>query len=148
MTAPAQAALRVAWGLALGALAGMFYDFLRPLRRRHNAPADCLFVLFAFVLWVYYSFGICLGDIRFGGTASMGIGAFIWISALGKPLRKVFFLFWAGVFHIFSWIFLPMKKFLRKIQVFLKKVFASGKKRGTIEWRNRRHRRGHSEEPT
>ncbi len=133
MRAPAEAAALFLQGLLFGALMGIGYDFLRPLRRKRNWPADCVFVLLALWLWLCYSFGICRGDIRFGGTAAIGIGACIWIYTAGKLLRGLFFLFWRGIFHIFSVIFLPFQKIFGVLLVFSKKVFASGKKRGTIE---------------
>lgn len=152
MTVPADAALRFAWGLALGAMMGFCYDFLRPLRRRHNTPADALFVALSLYIWVWYGFAICAGDIRFSGTAALGLGAILWMCTFGKLLRRVIFPLWNGIFRVFSWLFLPFKKNFQKIQVFLKKVFASGKKRGTIEWNRRRHIRrisggNHHEQP-
>lgn len=153
MTVPGEAALRFLWGLALGVLMGVVYEFLQPLRRRRNAPADLLFVGIFLWTWVWYSFRICAGDIRLGGTAALGLGTVLLITVLGKPLRRLFFPFWRGIFHIFTWILAPVKKIFRKILLFLKKVFASGKKRGTIEWIKRRHFRrafgGHRhEQPT
>ena len=53
--------LHLGQGLLLGGGLGLLYDFLRPLRRRHNAPADFVFVSVLFPLWVYYSFGLCGG---------------------------------------------------------------------------------------
>ena len=139
MTVPGEAALRFLWGLALGGLMGVVYEFLRPLRRRRNAPADLLFVGFSLWIWVWYSFRICAGDIRLGGTAALGLGAIALIRTLGKRLSRLFFPFWRGIFLVFAWILSPVKKIFRKTGDFLKKVFASGKKRGTIEWNKRRH---------
>ena len=48
MTEPTLAAKRFALGLGLGLVLGLWYGFLRPLRRRRSAPADGLFVLGAF----------------------------------------------------------------------------------------------------
>ena len=102
MTAPGEALLRFAWGLALGAALGFCYDFLRPLRRRHHAPADVLFVITALVLWVRYSFQICQGDIRVGGTASMGLGAVLWQYTAAPLSRRLCTGFWKAIFWIFS----------------------------------------------
>lgn len=135
MTVPGEAALRVLWGLAVGALLGLFYDFLRPLRRRHNAPADLCFVVAVLIGWIWYSFKICRGDIRFGGTASLGIGMLLWFGTAGIVARKIFHWFWLVIFRIFYIFTLPFLKIFEKILLFIKKVFAYGKKRGY----NRKH---------
>ena len=129
-TVPADAAQRVLWGLAVGAILGLLYDFLRPLRRRRNAPADLCFVVALLAGWVWYSFQICGGDIRFGGTASLGIGILLWLGTAGFPARRFFSWFWMVIFRILSVFWLPFAKFFKKIRLFLKKVFAYGKKRG------------------
>lgn len=130
MTVPAEAALRFLWGLAVGAILGVYYDFLRPLRRRHHAPADLLFVLAAFIAWVWYSFQICAGDIRLGGTASLGLGMILWLGTVSLVVRKAFYWFWLVIFQILSVLTLPFAKIFKKIWLFVKKVFAYGKKRG------------------
>ena len=133
MTVPAVAAQRFLWGLLLGVQLGLFYEFLRPLRRRHHAPADLLFVGFGFWVWVWYSFQICHGDIRLGASAALLLGAILTVCLTGRLLQKLFFPFWSGIFHIFSQFTRPVKKIFQKIRIFIKKVFASGKKRGTID---------------
>ena len=127
MTVPAEAAFRVLWGLAVGAVLGLWYDFLRPLRRRHNAPADLCFVLAALFGWIWYSFKICSGDIRFGGTAAIGMGILLWLGTAGMVLRKAFYWFWFVIFRIISVFSVPFAKFFQKISQFSKKVFAYGK---------------------
>jgi hypothetical protein len=139
MTAPDLAAHRLLWGLLLGAQLGLVYEFLRPLRSRHHAPADLLFVGFGFWVWVWYSFQICAGAIRLGATVALMLGTLLTVCLAGKLLRKLFFPFWRGIFHIFSQFALPVKKFFEKTRIFSKKVFASGKKRGTIERIKHRH---------
>lgn len=138
MTVPGEAALRVLWGLAVGALLGLWYDFLRPLRHRHNAPADICFVLTMLLAWVWYSFRICGGDIRFGGTAALGLGFLLWLGTAGMAVRKVFYWFWLAIFRIFSVFVQPFVKIFKKIWLFLKKVFAYGKKRGYNRKSNRK----------
>ena len=130
MTVPGDAGLRVIWALAVGAFLGLCYDFLRPLRHRHNAPADAAFAVVALMAWVWYSFRICLGDIRLGGTATLGLGMVLWMGTGSMVFRKVFYWFWLAIFRIISVFFLPFAKFFKKSRVFMKKVFASGKKRG------------------
>lgn len=130
MTVPGEAALRFLWGLALGALMGIVYEFLRPLRRRRNAPADLLFVLFCLWVWIWYGFQICAGDIRLGGTAALGLGAMALIFVFGKPLRGLFFPFWRGSFQIFGWIFAPLKKIFKKNSAFFEKSICIWQKKG------------------
>lgn len=130
MTVPAVAGLRVLWGLAVGAILGLCYDFLRPLRRRHHAPADVIFVLAALFGWIWYSFRICAGDIRMGGTCSLGIGMLLWLGTGSLVCRKLFYWFWLVIFQILSVLSLPFRKFFKIFRIFLKKVFAYGKKRG------------------
>ena len=133
MTVPAEAAHRLLWALAVGAYLGLCYDFLRPLRRRHHAPADLIFVTVALMAWVWYSFKICRGDIRLGGTVTLGLGILLWMGTLSMVVRKVFYWFWFTFFQILSVLTLPFAKIFKIIAKFIKKVFASGKKRGTIE---------------
>lgn len=142
MTVPAIAAQRVLWALAVGAFLGLCYDFLRPLRRRHHVPGDLLFVLVAFFAWVWYSFQICRGDIRLGGTVALGLGMILWMGTASMVIRKVFYWFWLAIFQILSVFTLPFAKIFTKIRFLIKKVFASGKKRGTIE-----EAKNHTEEP-
>lgn len=130
MTIPAEAALRILWGLAVGAVLGVCYDFLRPLRRRYNAPADGVFVLAALFGWVWYSFRICQGDIRMGGTVSLGMGLLLWLGTGSLFTRRVFYWFWLAIFRIICFFTFPFTKFFEKIRYFFKKVFAYGKKRG------------------
>ena len=101
MTDPAQEFLRVGWGLALGAGLGLWYGFLRPLRRRWDAPADLLFVAGALYAWLVLSFAVCQGDIRIGYTAALILGTVAWEATVGRWLRRPFALFWKGVGAIF-----------------------------------------------
>lgn len=128
MTTPAEAALRFVWGLALGMVLGAVYDFLRPLRKKRNAPADLLFVLIAFQVWIYLSFGICKSDIRIDITAALVIGAICWLNTAGKVVRPVFRWFWLGIFQLLALFLSPIKKILKKIAHFRKKCLHMGKK--------------------
>lgn len=142
MTVPASAALRVLWGLAVGVMLGVGYDFLRPLRRRYHAPADVVFVLAAVWAWIWYSFKICAGDIRLGGTASLGLGMLLWLGTGSPVIRKVFFWIWLVIFRILSVLSLPFAKIFEKIQHFSKKVIAYGKKRGYNRMSNQKQTSG------
>lgn len=133
MTVPAEATHRILWALAVGAFLGLCYDFLRPLRRRHHAPADTVFVLAALIAWVWYNFKICAGDIRMGGTVTLGLGILLWLGTASMVVRKVFYWFWLAIFQVLTVFTLPFSIIFKKNRLFLKKVFASGKKRGTIK---------------
>lgn len=130
MTAPAVAALRFLLGLAYGIALGVIYDFLRPLRRRHNAPADLMFVVCALILWTIYSFKVCQADIRISTTAAMGLGTLSWVLLLGRGIRGIFYLFWNCVFTIFGWICLPFKKIFEIFLFFYKKAIGFWEKKG------------------
>jgi hypothetical protein len=133
MTVPAVAALRVLWALGVGAFLGLCYDFLRPLRHRYHWPSDLLFLVVSFMAWIWYSFQICRGDIRLGGTLALGMGIFLWLGTASMAVRKVFYWFWLAIFQILAVLTLPFAKIFTKMRILIKKVFASGKKRGTIE---------------
>ena len=130
MNVPAVAAQRVLWALAVGAFLGLCYDFLRPLRRRRHAPADTLFLLAALYAWIWYSFKICGGDIRLGGTVALGLGMLLWLGTGSLAVRKLFYWFWLAIFRIWAAFSYPFVKIFKKSWAFSKKVFAYGKKRG------------------
>lgn len=129
------------WGLALGCGLGLLYGFLRPLRRRRNWPADLVFMLACLVCWIWFSFGICAGDIRLLPTATLALGALLWEATVGRRLQGLFRGFWCGIFSFFRSLTFPAKKFFQKIHIFMKKVFASLKKKGTMNAYPRRRRK-------
>ena len=134
MTAPAAAAGRFAAAVLLGLAAGLLYGFLRPLRRRRNWAADLVFLAGLTALWVYHSFAVCRGDIRLWGLLGLLLGCRIWDVTVGRLLRPLFSWFWGalrGIFKVFLW---PFTEILKIFPVFVKKLFASGKKSGTIKW--------------
>ena len=94
MTAPALAARRFLLALAVGAGLGLVYGFLRPPRRRFTHIFDGIFVLVTLWAWVYLSFGLCKGELRFGYTMGMLLGAGLWEMTAGRLLRPVFTGFW------------------------------------------------------
>lgn len=120
MTAPALAARRFLFSLAMGALLGLVYGFLRPPRRRFTQLFDGIFVLCALWAWIYLSFGLCQGDLRFGYTAGLGLGAVLWEATGGRLLRPVFSGFW----KFLAYFLLPFQKFFHFFKVFSKKLFA------------------------
>jgi len=103
-------AAQLGWGLGIGAALGIFYDFLRPLHRRHHAPADLLFVLVMLVAWVYYSFGLCAGQIRVATTGAFLLGLWLWELTASHLLRPVFSGFWQSIFGLFRILTLPLQK--------------------------------------
>ena len=121
MTHPATSSRYLLAALAVGALLGLIYGFLRPLRTRCNAPADAIFVLCAAAACLYLGFGVCGGDLRLGLWVGMTLGGFLWESTVGLLLRPVFALFWQGIFRIFRFPLAIMKKFYKKCAIFAKK---------------------------
>ena len=69
MTVPLIAAQRFCAGLVLGAVLGVWYDFLRPLRPRHTTLSDFLFLPAAFWAWLYVMFAVCRADLRISAFA-------------------------------------------------------------------------------
>ena len=124
---PAGGALRFAAAFLLGAGLGVFYAFLRPLRRRRNWTWDLVFLIGLYWVWILHGFALCAGDIRPVYTPAMAAGA----AVTGKliPLGRIFVPFWAVIGTIFA----PAEKFFQKTASFLKKLFASGKKSGTMK---------------
>ena len=112
MTAPALAATRFALALGVGVALGLIYGFLRPLGPRLNWLRDSIFVLCALFGWIYLGFGLCEGDLRFGYTAGMILGAFAWEMTVGRLLRPVFSCFW----KFFAFLLVPFKKTICKMQ--------------------------------
>ena len=131
MTAPALAAGRFCAACLIGMLLGLFYDFLRPLRPRLTVLTDLLFLTGLWIGWLYLGFAICRGDLRFGYTAGLGLGFLFWAKTVSRLFRPIFAKLW-----------FPVKKFFLFLQKSAKKLFASGRKKVTIESRSRRQRGG------
>lgn len=145
MTPPGLSAWRFATACLYGIGLGVIYSFLRPLRPKRTALADGIFLLAFFLVWLELGFRVCRGDLRFGYSAGLPIGIFLWEWTLGKLMRPVFFGFWRVIRILFGWILFPVKKFFQKNGHFFKFIFASLKKWVTIIWNNRRsmrHRTG------
>jgi len=86
MTAPAVAAGRFASGALLGLCLGIYWDFLKPLGRKHPHLCDWLFLPALVWAWLELGFGICGGDLRLGYTAALGVGWAAWELTLGRLL--------------------------------------------------------------
>lgn len=115
MTGPALAARCLAAAILLGAVAGIAYGFLRPVRPRWLG--DGLFVCILSWLWVYLGFGVCQGDLRLGYTAGLFLGAMGFHCLFGRGLLPVFSWFWEGLYAAFSFFFTGFKKFFKKLQI-------------------------------
>jgi len=146
MTGPALDGWRYLWGCGIGVLLGIWYGFLRPLRPRHTALSDLLFLPALIYAWLYLSFAICRGDIRLGYTMGLLTGAFCWEMTVGRWLRPVFQGFWRLFSIIWNGFWGVFKKFFKKIRKKSKILFALWKKWFTIKesnhYRMRRNKGG------
>ena len=137
MTEPAAAASLFLRSCLLGLPLGCWYDFLRPLRPRFTHLSDFVFMVGAVYLWLYQSFAICRGDIRWGYFSGFVLGAFVWELTAGMVLRPVFRWFWQILAQFWRIMLIPGKIFFQKTKI----LFASGEKWVTIRWNNRRQKR-------
>ena len=94
MTQPRDALLQAVLCLTVGLALGIWYGFLRPLRRKHPHLSDGLFILGAFYGWLVSGFAICKGDLRLAYTAAMFLGIWLMDRTAGRLLRPVFDLVW------------------------------------------------------
>lgn len=127
MIAPALAAHRFLLAVLLGAVLGVVYGFLRPLRPRHKTLSDILFFPAAVWVWMYFALAVCRGDLRLGYVVGMGLGGVIWELTFGKWLRPIFSLIWKIFSRVFTFLILPGKIFFKKIGFFVKKDLQPGK---------------------
>ena len=118
---PEQAGRWLCIACLMGAGLGMFYGFLRPLRIKRNWPADLLFTLGAFWVWLELSFRVCGGDIRPVFTLALLGSAALWEGTAGKSLRPVFFGFWWFIGKIWSVLWAPFRFIHKKFANFVKK---------------------------
>lgn len=121
---PAVGFVRLLWAIGLGLGLGLGFDILRPLRPRF--VGDLIFLVFFGWIWLQFTFGICLGDLRFGHLCGMGAGAFLWSVGPGRITKPIFYRFW-------QYFALPFKKIFDFFKKILKFLFASRKKSSTIE---------------
>lgn len=133
MISPVVAAQRFGIACLLGAVLGLVYGLLRPLRPRLTWLADLIFVIAAFRAWLELSFAVCRGDIRLAYTAGLFLGCVLWESTAGKLLRPVFGNFWALVAKIFRIILLPFKIFMKKMKKYCIFLLLSLRKTITIK---------------
>ena len=118
MNAPAVDALRLGWGLGIGAVLGLWYGFLRPVRPRWLG--DLFFVMALCYGWLVLSFGVCRGDIRLGYTAAIGLGAAAFDRGPGRLFRGPFRWFWGLVGR---WFLLFINFFQKIGRIFIRPIF-------------------------
>ena len=116
MTAPAVAAGRFLAACAVGAAVGLVYGFGRPLRPRWTHLWDALTVVAALFGWIYVGFGLCAGQIHFGITLGIFLGAVAWEMTVGRLLRPVFRGFWFVVRKILGFFLAPVENFFSFLQ--------------------------------
>ena len=124
MTTPEIAFKRFTAGLMFGCLLGVYYGFLRPLRRKRTFFPDLLFVAAAGWIYLYYGFNLCRGDLRMGYVAAPILGAVAWDLTVGRWLMPIY----AGLWGILGGMLRPFQFFFKKICIFIKFLFATGKK--------------------
>ena len=134
MTPPAVAAQQLLIGCLLGCAGGLWLGFLRPLRPRWLF--DLFFLWGLFRLWLYLGFAVCDGNLRLSHTIALVGCVFLWEQTAGRLLHPLFSGFWRIVRRIFRFCLFPLVQILKKICIFAKKIFAKGKKWGTIKWKN------------
>lgn len=141
MSTPEIAFARFVTGLLLGCVLGIYYGFLRPIRRRRTFFPDLLFVMAAGWIYLHYGFAVCRGDLRMGYLAAPILGALAWDLTVGRYLMPIY----AGFWRFLGGLLRPFQLFLKKICIFIKFLFATGKKWGTIKWKSRQQKKPHPE---
>ena len=121
---PSLGFVRLLWAICLGFGLGLGFGVVRPLRPRFLG--DLLFLILFGWIWLCFTFGICLGDLRMGYLFAMGLGFFLWEKGPGKLINPIFARFWRFLAFPFKKIF----EIFKKIFIFL---FSSRKKSSTIE---------------
>ena len=111
MTPPSVALERLGMGCLLGLVLGLWYDVLRPPRRRFVHLCDGLFLLGFGWAFLIQGFEVCRGDLRLGYLAGLPAGIFLWEGTLGRVTRPVFFRIWQIVAGIWECFLFPLKKF-------------------------------------
>jgi hypothetical protein len=124
----------------LGAAGGIFYDFLRVLRRRRRsrlftALCDLLFSLVFCCGLFLLGFDLGLGELRLFMAIFAGLGAMAYFYTAGPFVRRAFSLACTGGAKVLSVAAIPAAmgwKLQKKFIFFVKNVFSYAKKRFTI----------------
>lgn len=105
---PATGFVRFLWSLCLGFGLGLGFDIVRPLRPRFLG--DLIYLCFLGWIWLEFTFGICLGDLRAGYLFGALLGIFLWSIGPGRLTRPLFARFW----HILAAPFKNILHFFKK----------------------------------
>ena len=140
MNLPSIVAQRFLIACLLGCALGIYYEFLRPLRKKWTNLSDIAFVAGAFWVWLYLGFGVCEGDLRFGFSVALLGSSILFVVTIGSLLKPLFSIFWRMIGHILGVFAYPIKQFYKNIRFFSKFLFARVKKWGTMK--KRRKERG------
>ncbi len=127
---PAESIRHFSVAFVMGAGLGLYYGFLRPLRRRHPHLSDLVFLAGVFWAWLYLCFGVCRGDIRLGCCSGLLLGGLTWELTVGKLLRPVFAGFWSVTGKILTFLIRPFGKIFKKIRKIYKFPLVNRKKNG------------------
>ena len=87
MNPPGVDARRFLIGCGLGALLGLLYGVLRLPRQKKPHLCDLVFMTVTFYVWLYFSFGVCQGDVRLVYSLSLLLGTLTEEWTLGRLLR-------------------------------------------------------------
>lgn len=133
MNLPSIVAQRFLIACLLGCALGIYYEFLRPLRKKWTNLSDIAFVVGAFWVWLYLGFGVCEGDLRFGFSVALLGSSILFVVTIGSWLKPLFSIFWRVIGHILGVFAYPIKQFYKNIRFFSKFLFARVKKWGTMK---------------
>lgn len=125
MTAPEEVGRRLLAACLLGAVLGVWYGFLRPLRPKHTMLCDGAFLAAAVWAWLELMFGVCRGDLRVGALLAMLLSAVVLDLTVGRFLYPVFRLFWGFWIRVMEILWIPWKKFGK-----LQKIYCHTEKNG------------------
>ena len=117
----------------LGCVLALWYECLRPLRRRRNWPADLLVFPVMLYLWMLMYLPLCRTDLRTAHLCAFGAGFCIWEATLGKWLQPAFYGIARSIFAFFRRFSHLAEKCFKKLVKFLKFLYAIGAKWVTIE---------------
>lgn len=89
MKTPEYESICFLYAVLTGMLIGISYDIILPLRKKHTNISDAVFVFASIVLWLWYNFKICRGDIRLSYHAGVVPGFMIWRMSFSRYLCQL-----------------------------------------------------------
>ncbi|MBQ8586683.1 MAG: spore cortex biosynthesis protein YabQ [Oscillospiraceae bacterium] len=125
----------------LGAGYGVCYDLLRGLRRNLRAltlPADLFFCVLCLCGNLLFAFYIGRGEYRFFMLLASALGASVYFLSLGRLILPLFYFLWGLILLPLKKICRIMGNLIKKLLIFLKKVFSFGKKSVRIKGRRKK----------